>query len=281
MRINDNGYFEQIQYYDDYEEPIFARVLRTIGCIVGYSCIPFYCIGCCYPYKSVDKGSKGVVQEYGRFKREIKDGLHYVNPLTESISIIDTRIKLIDLERQNVMTSDKLSICIDSVVYYRITDVQNALFKIENVVHSIIELSYATLRNVVGSCTLDQCLNERDNLAKSIKLTVEEHTKNWGIEIISIQIKDIVVPKDIILSLSSTVTAEREAEAKIITAQGNVKSAELMRKAADILDTRSAMQIRSLEVIDKLVTSPNTKVVLLPNDLDLRSNITTNEIFSK
>ncbi|QGR54164.1 spfh domain-containing protein [Moumouvirus maliensis] len=278
--MNREGY-EKILGEDNYDEPVFASILRSFGCIIGYSCIPFYCIGCCYPYKSVDKGSKGVIQEFGRFKRETGDGLHYVNPLTERISVVDTRTKLIDLQRQNVMTSDKLSISIDSVVYYRVTDVQSALFEIEDVIHSIIELSHATLRNVVGTYTLSQCLNEREKLAESIKIIVVDHTKNWGVEIISLQIKDIVVPKDIIHALSSTVTAEREAEAKIIIAKGNVKSAELMRQAADMLNTQAAMQIRSLEVIDKLAASSNTKIVLLPNDLNLRSNIVTNEIISK
>ena len=66
---------------DDYSEPVFASILRSIGCFIGYTCIPVGGCGCCYPYKTVDKGSKAVIQEFGRFKREIGDGMHYVNPV--------------------------------------------------------------------------------------------------------------------------------------------------------------------------------------------------------
>ncbi|BCS83434.1 stomatin family protein/prohibitin-family membrane protease subunit ybbk [Cotonvirus japonicus] len=266
----------------EYHEPVFASVLRSIGCFFGYACMPTYGMcGQCYPYKSINKGSKGVIQEFGRFKREIPDGMHYVNPVTEKISEIDMKIKVIDLGKKNVMTSDKLSIQIDSAVYYKIIDVQNALFKIDNVVHAIIELSYATLRNVIGNSTLETCLSKRDTIAELIKTIVKENIDGWGIEIISIQITDIIVPHDIITSLSSTVVAEREAKAKIIIAKGNVESAILMREAADILNSQAAMQVRSLEVIDKIANSANTKIIFLPSDLDLRAKEITGNVSLK
>ncbi|AEQ60814.1 Stomatin family protein [Acanthamoeba polyphaga mimivirus] len=270
-------------FSEKYREPVFASVLRSIGCFLGYACIPTN--GLCgryYPYKSISKGYRGIVQEFGRVKREISDGMHYVNPVTESISQVDMRIKVIDLDKKDVMTSDKLSIKIDSVVYYQVINIHDALFKIDNVVQSIIELSYATLRNVIGNSTLEVCLTRRDKIAESIKSIVSEATNGWGIEIKSIQITDIVVPTDIINSLSSAIVAERQAEAKIILAQGNVKSAELMRQAADMLDSKAAMQVRSLEVIDKLATSNNSKIVFLPTDLNLstRNNIIYNDIQS-
>jgi len=264
-----------------YEEPIFASVMRFLGCFVGYSCIPCFggwCGNCCYPYKSINKGSRGVVQEFGRVKREIGDGMHYVNPLTETLRKVNMKVQVIDLQRQNVMTSDKLSINIDSVVYFQITNIDNALFRIDDFKHSIIELSYTTLRDVIGHSTLEMCLSERQQLAESIKLVVDEKVQNWGVNIIAIQIKDIIVPPNITSALSATVTAEREALAKMITAEADVKAAEMMRRAADILSTPAAMQIRSLEVIDRISQSPNTKIVILPSDLNLQSSIRANMV---
>jgi erythrocyte band 7 integral membrane protein len=256
----------------NYQEPCFASFLRGLGCCFGFLCIPFSCGGCCYPYKSVNRGSKGVVQEFGSVRRTVGDGLHYVNPMTETLTRLDMRIQVMNLGGQHVMTQDKLSITIHSVIYYQVTDINNALFKIDDVKLSIVELAYATLRNVIGNSTLETCLSQREKLAGHIK----EIVQNWGVSIISIQIKDIVVPTNIISALSSAVTAEREAQAKIITAEADVRAAELMRRAADVLNTPAAMQIRSLEVIDRLAHSQNAKLILLPSDLNLQSTLRNN-----
>lgn len=202
--------------------------------------------------------------------------MHYVNPFTENLTTVDMRIQVMNLGGQHVMTQDKLSITIDSVVYYQVTDVNNSLFKIDDVKLSIVQLAHATLRNVIGNSTLEACLSQREKLAESIKAIVDENVQNWGVRIISIQIKDIDVPKNIITALSSTVTAEREAQAKIITAEADVRAAELMRMAADVLNTPAAMQIRSLEVIDRLAHSQNSKIILLPSDLNLQASLRSN-----
>ena len=262
-------------YFDNYVEPMYVPFLRSLGACFGYMCLPF-CGCCCYPYKSVEMGSRAIIQEYGRVNREVGEGLHYVNPITETLTSINMKVQVIDLSRQNVMTMDKVQINIDSIVYFQIINPYDALFKIENIRHSIVELSYITLRTVIGKSTLDACLGQREKLANDIKEIVDENVHDWGIKIISLQIKDIDVPKDIITSLSSAVTAEREAKAKIITAKADVEAAKLMRDAADILSTPAAMQIRSLEVIDRLGHSSNAKIIFLPSDLSLTNSIASN-----
>ena len=281
VKMQNYGTMSQLEIEEDYQEPCFASFMRGLGCCFGYSCLSLGGL-CCYPYKTVDRGSKAVIQEFGRLKRTVGEGLHYVNPITEKLTDMSQKIQVIDLQRQNVMTSDKLSINIDSVVYYQVTNIEDAIFKVQNITASIIELSYTTLRNVIGKASLEQCLSQREQIAKNIKEIVDENVKNWGVQIISIQIKDIQIPANIMTSLSSAVTAERDAEAKIITAKANVAAAKLMREASDILNTDAAMQIRALEVIDKLAHSQNTKVVILPADLSLQStirkNLATNEM---
>ena len=251
------------------------HIFSGCGACFGYCCLPL-CGCCCYPYKSVEMGSRAIIQEYGRVNREVGEGLHYVNPITETLTSVNMKVQVIDLDRQNVMTMDKVQINIDSIVYFQIINPYDALFKIENIRHSIIELSYITLRTVIGKSTLDVCLGQREELANAIKEIVDENVHNWGIKILSLQIKDIDVPRDIITSLSSAVTAEREAKAKIITAKADVQAATLMREAADILATPAAMQIRSLEVIDRLGHSSNSKIIFLPSDLSLTNGIISN-----
>lgn len=252
----------------NYKEPAFAKFLKSLGSFLGCACLP-----CCYPYKTVDKGSKGIIQEFGQFKKEVGDGIFYLNPITQTMTRVNIKVQLIDLDKQNVMTSDKLSIRIDSVVYYQIIDAKSAVFNIEDIRHSIREISHTTLRNVVGNSTLSECLEKRNDISEKIKEIIDNDVRDWGVTVISLLIKDIVVPADIISSLSSAVTAEREARAKIITAKADVEAAELMRQAADILSTPAAMQIRSLEVIDRIAANPNSKLIILPADLTLHSNM--------
>src|SRR5689334_17375210 len=105
--INRDEYDEVDNGGDGYKEPLYAKFLRTLGCCIGYSCIPCFggcCGNCCYPYKTVNKGSRAVIQEFGRFKREVGDGMHYVNPVTEAIFPVNQRIQVIDLAKQEVMT---------------------------------------------------------------------------------------------------------------------------------------------------------------------------------
>jgi len=253
-----------------YEEPWFASIMRCIGCCFGYTaiacCFGGCCGSCCYPYQTIQQGNKGVIQEFGRVKRQVDSGLHYVNPMTEQLSQVNMRQMVINLDKQHIMTADNLSVTIDSVVYYQVTDIETVLFKINNLDLSIIEMSYATLRNVVGKFPLQQCLSERAKLATQIKNIIEENVAGWGIQIQSLQIKDITVPQNITQALSATAVAERESQAKLINARADVTAAKMLREAADILNTDGAMQIRHLEVLSKIAHSPNTKILMMPTD---------------
>lgn len=266
------------QHQDHYDEPFFASVMRSLGCIFGYCGLACCCGMCCYPYQTVDKGQRGLITEFGRLIRNVGDGLHYVNPITEKIVKVSEKIQMIDLDKQNVMTADKLTVVIDSIVFFQVINAEDSCFKIQNLARSVMELSHTTMRNVVGVSDLETCLSKREEIALQVKDIVEEAVSDWGIKIISIQIKDIKIPQDIATALSSAVTAERRAQAKLITAEADIQIAKTMREAADILDTPAAMQVRGLEVIKQLATSSNTKVILLPSDLSLSSTSYTQNV---
>lgn len=251
---------------DEYQEPVFASVMRAFGCCMGYFCLPISCGCCCRPYQNVEKGYVGVIQEFGRVKREVKDGMYYVNPVTEQLQQVNVKIQVVDLDNKSMVTSDLIPVNIDSVVAYKITKVDDALFKVDNIRNSIIELSYTTLRNVIGSKTLKNLLSNRIEIAEAVKEIVDENVHKWGVAVEFIQIKDINVPKDTMTSLSSAATSEREGEAKIISARAEVESAKLMREASDILNTEAAMQIRYLETMQKIGSSNNSKIVFMPMD---------------
>lgn len=210
------------------------------------------------------KGEKGIVLRYGKKKEIALPGLVYVNKLSETLKVVDIRVNTLHISKQVVITKDNLTISIDAVLYYKVTDIEKVVFKVANITDSVSELAKVTLRSVIGTKTLKECLEHRDELAQSVQEEVVKFTTEWGIEIASIRIKDISVSEDISRALSSEAIAKTRAKALIITAEANVESAKKMKEASDVLNNESAMQIRYLQTLEQIGTSQNAKLIFIP-----------------
>jgi len=263
--------------------------------------LPFNCCGtcacsdnktsfgsCCFnPYQTIQRGYKGIITRFGSVKKIISDGLHYINPITENLTIVDTMIHVKKLAKQTILTKDKLPITIDGCVYYKINnqnkDIVNAYFGVTNITMAVDELAHASLRSVFGNHTLQEGLEKRKEFALDIKNVVGIQAKNWGIIIHDIQIIDITIPDHIQKLLATGATAEQEAKAQIVMAEASVKSAELMKNAADLLNTPAAMQIRTLETYKILAESDNSKLIFLPapsNNTDMFINTAASNLIA-
>lgn len=232
------------------------------GCIASWVC----CCFCQSPYRQVPESNLGVVQEFGKFLKTLPPGLHYINPLSESITFVDRRERVIDLKKQAVMTKDNVNVTIDAVVYYHVEDAYKALFCVQNVELAIAEIAKTTVRDVFGHVLLQEALETKEKMAAHIKEIIEKPTFNWGTTITRVLIQEILFSKDLQQNLSSAATAKRIAEGKIINAQADVDSAKLMREASDILNTPAAMQIRYLDALTSLAKANNTKIIFMPNE---------------
>lgn len=260
--------YGSIDHPDDRElsEPLYAKFLRCVGCLIGYSSMVLT-LGCCAPYKVVGKGNDAIITEFGKIHSEVSEGMHYVNPITQSLISVSNKIIFIDLERQNIMTSDKLAINIDGIVSYRITNIRDVLFKVSDIKTSITQLAYTTLKDVVGKTSLDECISGREILAKHVNSIVTEAVKDWGIEIISIQIKDILMSKDTAELLSASVVAERRAKAKLISAQADIEAANMIRIAAENFESNNTIQYKTLDILSQLAQNPNKTIVMVPSTM--------------
>ena len=263
-----------------YSDPCWGSFLDFMGKFLGYCCLlppPIGSCGCCCnPYKSINQGSKGIIQRFGRIV-DLKDpGLEYVNPLTEKLIVVDIMAHVKELSNQEVMTKDNLPVTIDGDVYYRRVDVIKATYSIYNLSYAIDQLAHAALRNVFGNYTLQECLEKRNEIAQTIQDILKDQVYNCGVVVEQILIRDIKVPNHIRDLLASSAIAKRDAEAKIISAKADVEAAKLMREASDVLNTDSAMQIRFLETYNKLATSQNTKIIFMPADHRQLNNIMSN-----
>jgi len=225
------------------------------------------CICCPNGYKSVKQGSVGLVRRFGQFYKSVDPGLAYINPLTETLKIVDVMIQIAMIPRQTVMTRDNVNLEVDSVIYFHIVNPYKATFGITDVRMALIERAQTTLRQVVGSRVLQSVITEREAIALEIEEIVEGVSEKWGVSIESILIKDIIFSHELQQSLSSAAQQKRIGESKVIAARAEVDSAKLMREAADILSSPAAMQIRQLDTLQSMAKSAGSKVIFVPMSL--------------
>lgn len=243
----------------------YRACLWGCGNFMGCLGSAFCCL--CAPYKQVEQGSVGIVKRFGRFNRLINPGLHKIVPCAEELREIDMRLCVFDLQRQKMMTHDNLSVDIDIVLRYKIRDPMRAVFEVANVHSTVEQFAYTTLRTIIGAHELQDLLANRAQIAGEIADAVKHQAIAWGVHIDAIDIKDVHLPRETEYALSAAAVAERTASAKIISARADVQAAELMRQASDVLNTPAAMQIRFLDNLSKLATSPNAKVVFMPTSV--------------
>ncbi|RLV91581.1 hypothetical protein JA1_003768 [Spathaspora sp. JA1] len=235
-----------------------------------------FCFLCQNPYREVDQGQVGLIQTFGRLTRTVEPGLSYVNTWSEKLTKVSIKINIREIPAQKCFTKDNVSVIITSVVYYNIIDPQKAIYSISDINSAIIERTQTTLRDVIGGRTLQDVVEKREEIAESIEQIISKTAFDWGVNIESILIKDLTLPDKVQSSLSMAAEAKRIGEGKIINAKAEVESAKLMRKAADILASKPAMQIRYLEALQNMAKSPGTRVIFMPSSQEVERMATSN-----
>ena len=251
----------------DVNHGFYGSLINGLGACAG-SIGQFPCCPCPNPFKEVRQGSVGLVSRFGQFYKSVDPGLVQINPCSESLRIVDVKIQLTTVPQQRVTTKDNVSLEIDSVLYWHVSNPYRAAFGINDVRTSLIERAQTTLRDVVGSRTLQSVISDRTEVARQVEEIVEGVAEKWGVSIESILIKDIVFSRELQESLSSAATQRRIGESKVIAARAEVDAARLMRQAADILASPAAMQIRQLESLQAMAKQANSKVIFVPMSLD-------------
>ncbi|KAG1429150.1 hypothetical protein G6F58_000209 [Rhizopus delemar] len=246
----------------------YGNMMNGIGSIIG-ACGTVPCCVCCpNPYKPINQGNVGLISRFGKFYKCVDPGLVKINPVTETIKKVDVKIQIADIPRQYIMTKDNVTVSIDSVLYWNIVDPYQAKFGVKSVKKALIERTQTTLRHILGGKVLQECVENRESIAQEIQDITGSVASEWGVRIESILIKDFSFSKELQESLSAAAQAKRTGQSKVITARAEVDAAKLMREAADILSTSSAMQIRYLDTLTNLSKAPGTSVVFLPPSKD-------------
>lgn len=208
---------------------------------------------------------RGVMLRLGAFKAVKGPGVIYVVPFIDYIRFVDTRILVLNIPRQKVITRDNVPAQIDGALFFYITDPENAVVHVQDYQFAIAQYAQGALRDVVGRLTLDDLLAEREQIQQEIGTLVEKHIQEWGMHVESIRLLDIELPEDLKRMMSRQASAEREKRATITKAEGDKLAAVNLAEAARIMQQMpGAMQLRSLQTIDGLGPTPSNTVVLFP-----------------
>ncbi|QRV73296.1 SPFH domain / Band 7 family [Ceratobasidium sp. AG-Ba] len=235
---------------DGVEHGFYGTMINALGACIGlFGAVP--CCPCPNPFQEVHQGSVGLVTRFGQFYKAVDPGLVQVNVCSEELRRVDIKIQIAPIGRQTVITRDNVNVEIESVIYYQITNPYRAAFGIADLRQAVIERAQTTLRQVVGARVVQSVVTERDAIALEIEEIVSDVAGKWGVAIEGILIKDITFPPDVAASLSSAAQAKRVGESK----------------AADILASPAAMQIRQLEALQSMAKSAQSKVVFVPMNL--------------
>ncbi|MCP3166136.1 slipin family protein [Myxococcus qinghaiensis] len=212
---------------------------------------------------------RAVILRLGKFHSIKGPGVLFVFPVFDNAWFVDTRLLTLDIPHQQVITRDNVPVAVDGVIFFLVKDTERAVVTVQDYRYAIGQYAQAALRDVIGSMTLDELLSERDQIQSRIAQAVEERSVAWGIHVDSIRLLDINMPEDLKRMMSRQASAEREKRATITKAEGDKEAAiNLAAAATTMARSPGAMQLRTLQSLDGLGTSPsNTVVFAVPTDV--------------
>ena len=216
--------------------------------------------------KQVNEYERGVKFTLGKFSGIMNPGWTIVLPIFQSFKKVDIRTKAVDVPEQDAITRDNVTVRINAVIYYKVFDASKAILEVENFKYAVSQLAQTTMRNVVGTVTLDELLTEREKLSEKICKIIDEATDPWGIKVENVELKDVSLPEEMQRVIAKVAEAEREKVAVITKASGEVEAAKNLSKAAELMSkTPGALHLRTLSTINDVSSDQsNTIIFALP-----------------
>ena len=196
---------------------IKLMVIILIVVVLSLSCV-----------KVIKQSKVGIIMRLGKFQKKADTGVHFLIPFLDQMAyVIDLRENVVDFPPQPVITKDNVTMQIDTVVYFQVTDPVRYVFEIANPISAIENLTATTLRNIIGELDLDETLTSRDLINTKMRSILDEATDKWGIKVNRVELKNIMPPQDIQVAMEKQMRAERERREAILQAEGNKASSIL------------------------------------------------------
>jgi regulator of protease activity HflC (stomatin/prohibitin superfamily) len=241
-------------------ESILSILAPAILVVIGYT------IG---STKIINQGNEALVERLGKYHKKLNPGLNYIVHFIDRIAVEDTtRERVLDIEPQQAITKDNISVAVDAVVFWKVENLEQAYYNVEDVEGAIEELVMTTLRSTIGQMDLSETYASRVDINQNLLRQLNEVSAKWGVNVTRVELQEIKPPKAVLESLAKARAAESEKQAKIYEAQGTVESIEMISSALEAhSNSRQVLQFlitqRYVEANQKLGESPNSKVVFM------------------
>ncbi|XP_028274976.1 stomatin (EPB72)-like 3a isoform X1 [Parambassis ranga] len=243
-------------------------IISLIFVFMTFPVTIFMCI------KIIKEYERAVIFRLGRItdKKPKGPGLFLVLPCTDNFVKVDLRTISFDIPPQEILTKDSVTVSVDGVVYFRIYCPISSVANVSNAHSSTRLLAQTTLRNVLGTKNLAELLSDREGISLSMQEALDEATDSWGIKVERVEIKDVKLPHQLQRAMAAEAEASREARAKIIAAEGEMKASRALKEASLVIaEAPSALQLRYLQTLSTIAAEKNSTIIF-PLPIDVMQN---------
>jgi len=212
---------------------------------------------------------RAVIFTLGRFSHVGGPGLILLVPLVQQMVRVDLRTVVMEVPSQDLISRDNVSVKVDAVLYFHVVDAAKSVIQVEQFIAATNMLAQTTLRSVLGQHDLDEMLSERTKLNTDIQDILDSRTKDWGIEVSAVEIRDVQLTENMVKAIAKQAEAERDRRAKVIHAEAEFQASQTLVNAATILAAvPAAMQLRYLQTLTEIGGEHNSTVIF-PMPLDI------------
>jgi regulator of protease activity HflC (stomatin/prohibitin superfamily) len=237
--------------------PVFIVVLFLLAGIIGAT------------VRILREYERAVVFTLGRFDRVKGPGLVLLIPWIQTMVRVDLRIQVIEIPSQDVISHDNVSMKVDAVLYFKVTDPQRAIIQVQDFLPATKMLAQTTMRAVLGQHELDEMLAERVKLNVDVQTILDSQTETWGIKVTNVEIRTVELTENMVRAIAKQAEAERDRRAKIIHAEAEFQAAQTLTNAAKILSSvPAAMQLRYLQTLTE-IGGENSSTIVFPMPIDI------------
>lgn len=263
LQIHDSIYDDYGADYDRKDRAYcYSKCLRAFGQVPRFACA---ICACCEkgPVKIVPQGFMGMRTEFGRFIEKLPPGLHDFNQCTEKITLIDLRSQILNIPPQSLLTKDNVTVAVDAYVNYKIVIPELAIFKVENYQNLVGYMTQGVMKTIVAERTLSELLINRDEVEKAITDIIDRKTDAYGIKVLLIETSSISLPKNMERAMATVAESQKQKEAKIIDAQGNLESSKIFKEAAKQLgEEKLSIQLQYFETLKTIAAEKNSTIIV-------------------
>jgi regulator of protease activity HflC (stomatin/prohibitin superfamily) len=211
---------------------------------------------------------RSIVFRLGRFHSTKGPGIYYLIPLIERQQKVDIRTKTVDLEQQETITKDSVTIKVNAVLWFKIINPEDAIIKVANYNMAVYQFSVTALRNIIGQHTLDEVLREREQINGTLQKIVDSATEPWGIKIEMVEMKDVEIPEGMQRAMAREAEAIREKRARLVKAEAELEaSIKLTQGAKEMENSPFSLELRRMQMLSEIgIDNNTTTIVMIPSE---------------